>query len=63
MRAPQLSPLMSNEEPSLSVRPTQSQRKKNLLKDLEKPGWIVIGHDGVIITKPVDPQENKKDVG
>jgi|HubBroStandDraft_1064217.scaffolds.fasta_scaffold107632_3 hypothetical protein len=47
---------MDPTNPSLSIRPTQSEVRKNLMKDLEKPGYIVILHTGEIIQKPLDPQ-------
>jgi hypothetical protein len=51
---------MSNEDPSLSIRPTRREIRRNQLKDLEKPGWVIILHDGQVITKPIEPQETEE---
>jgi hypothetical protein len=53
---------MDPTNPSLSIRPTKSEIQKNLMKDLEKPGYIVITHLGEVLTKPTDsPTEEPVD--
>jgi hypothetical protein len=55
---------MDPTSPSLSLRPTDEEKRQNLLKDLEKPGYVVITHTGEIISRPVDPQvDEAKDAG
>jgi ribosomal protein S19E (S16A) len=40
--------------PSLKIRPTKSEIQKNLMRDLEKGGYIVITHLGEVLTRPGD---------
>jgi ribosomal protein S19E (S16A) len=47
--------------PSLSIRPTQSEVRKNLMKDLEKEGYVVITHLGEVLTKPDQKREEEPD--
>jgi hypothetical protein len=47
--------------PSLSIRPTQSEVRKNLMKDLEKDGYVVITHLGEVLTKPDQKREEEPD--
>lgn len=47
--------------PSLQIRPTESEKRRTLLKDLEKPGHIVILHTGEVLTKPQEVQEEVLD--
>jgi hypothetical protein len=48
--------------PSLSIRPTKSEIQESLMKDLQKPGYVVITHLGEVLTKPTDtPAEEDKE--
>jgi hypothetical protein len=47
--------------PSLSIRPTQSEVRKNLMKDLEKGDYVVITHLGEVLTRPDQKREEEPD--
>lgn len=50
------------DNPSLSIRPTDSQKRKFLLKDLDKnEGFIVLTHTGEVITTPGQKTEDDED--
>jgi hypothetical protein len=44
-------------DPSLAIRPTREAIRRSQLKDLERPGFVVILHTGERLLKPAEAQE------
>lgn len=47
--------------PSLQIRPTQSEVRRNLMKDLEKEGYVVVTHLGEVLTRPDEKRKEEPD--
>lgn len=42
---------MTKTDISLSLRPTQGDKRKQMLEDLERDGWVSISHTGAVTYK------------